>query len=123
MSDSLQQHESSEESMEPGLEFLAPKFETEEFPWAQIMGYVFSLVLTFAALLLVINHAMAPTLLLAVIIVLALGQAGLQLGVFMHLRESRGPAWQLLPLALAFFIAFGLIGTSYWIMLFKTGVS
>ncbi len=111
------------EAVEPGLEFLAPKFEVEGFPWAQVMGYVFSLLLTFAALLLVVDHAMPPILLLAVILALALGQAGLQLGVFMHLRESRGTAWQLLPLGLAFFIAFALVGTSIWIMLFKTGVS
>ena len=111
------------DAVEPGLEFLAVKFEDEGFPWSQVMGYVFSLVLTFAALLLVVNHAMAPTLLLVVILVLALGQAGLQLGVFMHIREGRGTAWQLLPLALAFFIAFGLIGVSFWVMLFKSGVS
>jgi cytochrome aa3-600 menaquinol oxidase subunit 4 len=108
---------------EPGLEFLRPKFGEERFPWPQVAGYAGSLVLTFAAWLMVTRHLLAPVTLLAVILTLAVGQATLQLGVFMHLRESRGTAWQVVPLFLAFGIALGLIGMSIWIMAFKSGVS
>lgn len=58
-----------------------------------------------------------------VALVLAAVQAALQLGVFMHLRESRGPAWQVIPLALVFLMAAVLVGLSIWIMAFKWGVS
>lgn len=105
------------------LKFLRPKFEEERFPWAQIWGYVGSLILTAVALWLVMDHVMAPIVVLVAILALAVVQAGLQLGVFMHIRESRGLAWQSPFLALVFFIAIGLVGMSIWIMTFKTGVS
>lgn len=105
------------------LRFLRPHFAEEGFPWMQVAGYAGSLVLTFLAFGLVIHHLLSPAMLLGVVLVLAAGQASLQLGVFMHLRESRGPAWQILPLGLAFAIAFGLIIASVWIMAFKWGVS
>jgi cytochrome aa3 quinol oxidase subunit IV len=112
-----------ESAAEEGLLFLAPKIESEGFPWLQIWGYIGSLVLTFGAFGLVVYHLMTPLMLLVVILTLAVGQAALQLGVFMHLREARGPAWQIVPLGLAFFIALGMVGMSIWIMLFKSGVS
>jgi cytochrome aa3-600 menaquinol oxidase subunit 4 len=108
---------------EEGMQFLAPQVHATTFPSVQIWGYAGSLVLTFGSFFLVTRHLMPPVLLLAVILTLAVGQAALQLGVFMHVRESRGPAWQILPLGLAFFIATGMIGMSIWIMLFKSGVS
>jgi cytochrome aa3-600 menaquinol oxidase subunit 4 len=116
------------EEMAPGeapeLAFLAPRFAAEAgFPWIQVWGFAGSLLLTVGALWLVTRRLLAPNLLLAVILLLAVGQAALQLGVFMHLREGRGAAWQLLGLGLAFFIAIGLIGMSIWIMMFKSGVS
>ena len=110
--------------MEEGLpRFLRPHFAEERFPWVQVGGYVGSLLLTFIAFALVVHHLLAPAVLLAVIMALAAGQAALQLGVFMHLRESRGPAWQVLPLGLSLAIAIGLVIASLWIMAFKWGVS
>jgi cytochrome aa3 quinol oxidase subunit IV len=104
-----------------GLGLLAPHFAPERFPWPQILGYIVSLILTFAALALVMHHVMPPLGLLIVILILAVGQAAVQLGLFMHLKEARGPAWQMIPLGLAFLIAIGLVGMSIWIMLFKYG--
>jgi cytochrome aa3 quinol oxidase subunit IV len=103
--------------------FLQPHFAEEGFPWVQVGGYAGSLLLTFAAFGLVVHHLLTPATLLGVIMALAAGQAALQLGVFMHLRESRGPAWQILPLGLSFAIAIGLVIASLWIMAFKWGVS
>ena len=105
------------------LRILEPHFAGTRFPWTQVWGYVGSLGLTLAAFGLVAHHLLPPTLLLAVVLALAAGQASLQLGVFMHLRESRGPAWQVLPLGLSFAIAIGMIVASLWIMAFKWGVS
>ncbi len=112
-----------QEDNDKNLTFLKPRFEEEKFPTVQIAGYIGSLVLTFAAYFLVMNHVLPGLALLAVILVLAGLQAALQLGVFMHLKESRGLAWQLIPLYLVFLIALGMVGMSIWIMLFKSGVS
>ncbi len=103
--------------------FLAPHFESDGFPWLQIFGYVGSLLLTIAALLAVVDHILPAFGLLVVILVLAVGQAALQLGIFMHLRESRGSTWHIVTLGLGIVIAIGLVGMSMWIMTFKSGVS
>ncbi|MCY0878088.1 MAG: cytochrome C oxidase subunit IV family protein [Firmicutes bacterium] len=105
------------------LRFLKPRFHEEAFPTIQILGYIGSLILTFGAYFLVMNHVLPPVALLSVILVLAVFQAALQLGVFMHIREGRGLAWQLIPLYFVFFVALGMVGMSIWIMLFKSGVS
>jgi len=102
-----------------GLPFREPRVREVRFPRAQIGGYGGSILLTLVSFLLVTCHLMPPTALLAVILALAVGQAALQLSVFLHVRES-GPAWQIVPLALAFLITLGLIGMSIWIMLFKS---
>jgi len=102
---------------------LQPHFAAEGFPWTQVAGYAASVLLTLLAFGLAMHHLLPAAVLLGVIFALAAGQAMLQLGVFMHLRESRGPAWQLLPLLLSFAIAAGLIVASLWIMAFKWGVS
>jgi cytochrome aa3-600 menaquinol oxidase subunit 4 len=125
MSTHIESHPEPEpvQEYEAGFEWLQPRFAAEGFPAAQVAGYAGSLVLTFAALYLAVHHVLAPVALVAVLLGLAAGQAALQLSVFMHLRESRGTAWQVLPLFLAFAIALGLVGMSVWIMAFKSGVS
>ncbi|MBB6453225.1 cytochrome aa3-600 menaquinol oxidase subunit 4 [Salirhabdus euzebyi] len=63
----------------------------ELFPRKQVMGFIFSLVLTVAALLvyfLDLSFALGMTVLL----VTAFLQAGLQLVVFMHAGESEDKA-------------------------------
>ncbi len=111
------------EGEDEGLPSLLPRFGEEKFPWIQVWGYIGSLVLTFAALILVIDHVLPPVALLSVILTLAVGQAALQIGVFMHVRESRGLAWQMVFLGLVLLMAAGMVGMSIWIMLFKSGVS
>jgi cytochrome aa3-600 menaquinol oxidase subunit 4 len=115
--------EEHELAIEPGFDFIKPHFEEPKFPMHQVWGYVASLILTFAALWLTINRVMSPSVLLGVVLAMAVAQGALQLGVFMHIKESRGPAWQLVPLGLAFAIGIGVVGMSAWIMLFKSGVS
>ncbi len=115
--------EAYERDNDRALKFLKPRFHEEKFPMTQILGYIGSLILTFAAYFLVINRVLPSIALLAVILTLAVMQGALQLGVFMHVREGRGLAWQLIPLYLVFLIALGMVGMSVWIMLFKSGVS
>jgi cytochrome aa3 quinol oxidase subunit IV len=119
----LSAQEAYESDNDRGLKFLRPIFHEAKRPTIQILGYIGSLVLTFAAYFLVMDHVLAPIALLTVILTLAVLQAALQLGVFMHIREGRGLAWQLIPLYLVLFIAAGMVAMSVWIMLFKSGVS
>lgn len=109
--------------VERRLAILRPRFQGKGFPWLQLWGFVGSVLLTLAAYFLVVGHRMAPTILLAVVLTMAATQAVLQLGVFMHMRESRGIAWQVIPIGLAMFTALALVGMSIWIMTFKSGVS
>jgi cytochrome aa3 quinol oxidase subunit IV len=105
------------------IRLLQPRFAEAGFPWPQIWGFAGSLVLTFSAFYLVARSALPPPRLFAVVLVLAGAQALLQLGAFLHVRESRGPAWQVVLLALALLLALGLVGLSMWVMTFKWGVS
>lgn len=58
------------------------------FPLKQVMGFVFSLVLTLTALLvLVLDMSFAAAMIL--LLVTAFLQAGLQLVVFMHAGETK----------------------------------
>lgn len=113
----------SPEEFEETLPFLRPHFAQHAFPWPQVWGYGASIVLTALAIGLVTAHMLPPVALLGVVLGLAAIQAGLQLGVFMHIRESRGTAWQVVPLALAMGIGLGIVITAIWIMAFKWGVS
>ncbi|OLZ08278.1 cytochrome o ubiquinol oxidase subunit IV [Sulfobacillus thermosulfidooxidans] len=103
--------------------YLVPRFEEETFPWKQIFGYIASLVLTALAFGAVVEHMLPPAFLISFILFLAVLQAALQLGIFMHLRESRGSTWQIVTLALAIFMGIGIVIFSIWIMTFKSGVS
>lgn len=105
------------------VEFLSPHFTPPHFPTPQLLGYVGALVLTLMSFAVVFYHLLPMHSALIVILAFAVMQAGLQLGIFMHLRESRGTAWHLPVLALALFVAAGIVGFSLWIMLFKSGVS
>lgn len=102
---------------------LTPHFEAAPSPGPQVLGYAASLALTFGAAALAIRRVLPPAPLMALLLALAAGQAALQLGCFMHLRESRGPAWQLPVVGLGFVIALGVVVASIWIMTFKAGVS
>lgn len=103
------------------LGFLQPHFEPATFPWRQIGGYLLSLALTLVALYLVMHHVLPAASLLVVILALAAVQAAVQLGFFMHLRESTGPAWHIVSLALGVGIALGIVAFSIWILSFKWG--
>lgn len=102
---------------------LTPHFHAQRFPWRQVVGYLVSIVLTLAAFLMVVDHVMAAALMIVVILGLAGVQAAVQLGCFMHLRESLGPAWHLVLLTLGAAVAVGIVGFSVWIVAFHWGAS
>jgi len=117
------EHREQREHGEVEIGALAPHFEPVAFPGKQVAGFAGSVALTVLALLAVMHHLLPPAALLVTVIALAALQAVVQLGSFMHLREAGGEAWQIPVLALAFVIAVGIVGFSFWIMTFKWGVS
>lgn len=59
------------------------------FPIGQVMGFVFSLVLTIIALLVYYMDNMSMTTGMIILLVTAFLQAGLQFMIFMHAGESK----------------------------------
>jgi cytochrome aa3-600 menaquinol oxidase subunit 4 len=90
----------------------------ETFPWKHIIGFVLSLVLTFAALWVVLSSGLATKLIISIIVILAMLQAGLQLFLFMHMTESDSGKIQTINMAYAFFIAVVVVVGSIWVMWF-----
>lgn len=102
---------------------IAKRVEESGFPWKHVVGFVLSLVLTVAALWLVVSLALPMTALAVTILALATLQVLVQLVFFMHLTERVGPAFHVITLLFGFFVAVTVIGGSIWIMMFKSIVS
>ncbi|WP_027408094.1 cytochrome aa3 quinol oxidase subunit IV [Anoxybacteroides tepidamans] len=90
----------------------------ETFPWKHIVGFILSLVLTFAALWIAFSSGLATKAILVGIVVLAVLQAVLQLFMFMHVTESDSGKIQTINMAYSFFIAIVVVAGSIWTMAF-----
>lgn len=93
------------------------------FPWKHVIGYLLSLVLTFAAFWFVLKSSLPIPVMLTSIVILAIFQVFIQLLFFMHLTENHGPAFHTILLAFGFFIAITVVGGSIWIMGFSSVVA
>ena len=85
-----------------------------------ITGFIFSLILTFAAFGAVWSHQGQGTfslpLLIAVLLVLAAAQLLVQLYYFLHLGSESKPRWNLTSLLFAALVLVIIVGGSLWIM-------
>jgi cytochrome o ubiquinol oxidase operon protein cyoD len=81
-----------------------------------VTGFLFSIILTFAAYILVVNHVLEDALLVAVIIGLAIIQLFVQLFFFLHLGKESKPRWNLLMLSFALGVVIIIVFGSLWIM-------
>lgn len=81
-----------------------------------IIGFVFSIVLTFLAYILVVNHVLNGGLLVAVIVALAIIQLFVQLFFFLHLGKESKPRWNLLMFSFALSVVVIIVFGSLWIM-------
>lgn len=87
-----------------------------------IIGYILSLVLTVAAFVLALTHAMGIVPLTITLLVLATLQIFVQLFFFMHVTEGEGPSYHVMALVLGAIFTFTIIGGSIWIMTFNSQV-
>ncbi|MFC0296098.1 cytochrome aa3 quinol oxidase subunit IV [Geobacillus jurassicus] len=90
----------------------------ESFPWKHIIGFLLSLVLTFAALWAALSSGLPLKTVIVIIVVFAVIQASLQLFMFMHVTESDSGRIQTFNMAYSFFIAVVVVAGSIWVMQF-----
>lgn len=81
-----------------------------------IIGFVLSIVLTFLAYILVVNHILEGASLVATIVGLAIIQLFVQLFFFLHLGKESKPRWNLLMFAFALSVVIIIVFGSLWIM-------
>lgn len=86
------------------------------FPWSHVIGFIMSLVLTFAALYLVMYTSLPALTIVGIITGLAVLQAGLQLFMFMHMTESENGVINTITMAYSFFIAVTIVAGTVWIV-------
>lgn len=85
------------------------------------IGFGLSLLLTFAALLVILETPWAVGIKLTVISILAILQFLVQLIYFMHITESlEDKVWTIINTAFAVFVAVVTVFGSIWIMLYNT---
>jgi cytochrome aa3 quinol oxidase subunit IV len=85
-----------------------------------IIGFIWSLVLTFAALWVTLKAPLAVSVKLTIIVVLAILQFIVQLVYFMHINEGNAKIYQIINLLYGLFVAIVTVVGSIWIMLYST---
>lgn len=79
-------------------------------------GFTLSIVLTIIPLLVILNSWMTGIAGMIVILAAAVLQFAVQLLYFMHLREEKGPRYNLMALILGIVVVVTVIAGSIWIM-------
>lgn len=87
------------------------------FPLSHVIGFLLSLVMTFAAIGVALKTSLPLNTIMWIIGTLAFLQAGLQLFMFMHLREGEGTT-QVVNIIYAFFIGIVTVVGTVWVMSF-----
>ena len=86
------------------------------FPISHVLGFVMSLVLTFATLGIALKTSLPFHTILWIIGTLAVIQAALQLYMFMHMNEGEDGKSVVINVLYGFFIAAVTIAGSIWVM-------
>jgi cytochrome aa3 quinol oxidase subunit IV len=89
-------------------------------PTHHIIGFIWSLVLTFAALWVTLKAPLAVSVKLTIIVILAILQFIVQLVYFMHINEGDTKIYQIINLLYGAFVAVVTVAGSIWIMLYST---
>ena len=80
------------------------------------IGFVLSLICTFAAYFVVVNKLVSMKLVIPVIVGLALVQLFAQLYFFLHLGDEKGPRWNLMSFGFMAMVVIIVVAGSLWIM-------
>ncbi|EDL63809.1 cytochrome aa3 quinol oxidase subunit IV [Bacillus sp. SG-1] len=89
---------------------------TKNYPISHFVGFIMSLVLTFAAAWVALKTSLSFTVVMWVIGTLAVVQAGLQLFMFMHVNEGEDGKVQIINIIYAVFCAVVIVIGSIWVL-------
>ncbi|MGA9172435.1 MAG: cytochrome aa3 quinol oxidase subunit IV [Thermoactinomyces sp.] len=89
-------------------------------PKHHIIGFIWSLLLTFAALWVTLKAPIPVSLRLTIIVILAILQFIVQLVYFMHISEGNDKVFQIINLLYGIFVAVVTVVGSIWIMLYSS---
>ncbi|KGX88796.1 cytochrome aa3 quinol oxidase subunit IV [Pontibacillus litoralis] len=85
------------------------------FPWKHIIGFIFSIALTLLAVWGALYTDFATNIKIWFIVFLAILQAGVQLIMFMHIREGESMT-QIITMLYSAFIGIVIVGGSIWVI-------
>ncbi|MRX71171.1 cytochrome aa3 quinol oxidase subunit IV [Bacillus lacus] len=88
------------------------------FPWSHLIGFLGSIALTLLAMWLILGTDLPLVPVLIIIFGLAFVQAGIQLLMFMHMKESSSGRHQTANMLFSAFIAIVIVAGSVWILNF-----
>jgi len=86
------------------------------FPVSHVVGFIFSLILTFSAAGIALKTDLSFKVIMWIIGTLAVFQAGIQLFMFMHLREGEDGKTNVVNIAYGVFMAVVIVVGSIWVM-------
>ncbi|WP_117149248.1 MULTISPECIES: cytochrome aa3 quinol oxidase subunit IV [Paraliobacillus] len=86
------------------------------FPMNHVVGFVLSIVLTVAAVLVVYETTFAASVKMVIIGILAIFQALVQLIMFMHVTEGKSGGINIINVAFAVFMALVIVAGSIWVL-------
>lgn len=84
------------------------------FPWSQVIGFLLSVALTFAAVWIGIRTELPYGTIVILVFALAFIQAAIQLFMFMHISEGENGVWQIGKMLSAAFIGLVIVLGSVW---------
>lgn len=88
------------------------------FPTKYVLGFLVSLVLTFAAAIVALKTSLSFDAIMWIIGTMAIVQAALQLFMFMHLREGEDGGSQVVNTMFLIFCAVVIVAGTIWVMSF-----
>ncbi|MGM7723238.1 cytochrome aa3 quinol oxidase subunit IV [uncultured Metabacillus sp.] len=86
------------------------------FPWSHVIGFLFSIALTFLAVWLGLYTDLPLNTVIIIVFSLAFLQAAIQLFMFMHVSEGASGGWQVGKMISAAFIALVIVVGTVWVM-------
>ncbi|WP_174734985.1 cytochrome aa3 quinol oxidase subunit IV [Mesobacillus harenae] len=86
------------------------------FPVSHIVGFVLSLVMTFAAAWVALKTFYSFNTIMMIIGTLAVLQAALQLTMFMHMNEGEDGRTQTINVVYGIFVAIVIVAGTVWVM-------
>jgi cytochrome aa3-600 menaquinol oxidase subunit IV len=92
---------------------------THPFPIKHVLGFLVSLVMTFAAAIVALKTSLSFDAIMWIIGTLAIVQAALQLFLFMHVREGEDANSQTVNIAFLVFCALVIVAGTIWVMSFN----